>query len=212
MAHGKETPRQKMIGMMYLVLTALLALNVSTAVLDAFKIIDEGLEKTGVTMENKNKDIYNEFDKAYNINPTKTALWNDRAKQVRERTQKVYDYIQDLKVTTLSEAERGKSDAIAGKVIDRDKIEATTDYDTPHRIMIGKELNDKSEARKLKNEIASLREFMLTVVKEKEIPEQLRQSIEKSLNTDPPTPKKGKKNDPEMRTWEYHKFGHSPLM
>jgi hypothetical protein len=65
MAHGKETPRQKMIGMMYLVLTALLALNVSTSVLDAFKIIDEGLEKTGVTMENKNKEIYTEFDQAY---------------------------------------------------------------------------------------------------------------------------------------------------
>jgi hypothetical protein len=73
MAHGKETPRQKMIGMMYLVLTALLALNVSTSVLDAFKIIDEALEKTGVTMENKNKDIYTEFDQATS-KPGKTPL------------------------------------------------------------------------------------------------------------------------------------------
>ena len=45
MAGGKETPRQKMIGMMYLVLTALLALNVSKDILDAFAIIDEGIEK-----------------------------------------------------------------------------------------------------------------------------------------------------------------------
>ena len=51
MAHGKETPRQKMIGMMYLVLTAMLALNVSVSVLDAFKIIDEGLEKTGIKID-----------------------------------------------------------------------------------------------------------------------------------------------------------------
>ncbi|HEX2976893.1 MAG TPA: GldM family protein, partial [Bacteroidales bacterium] len=101
---------------------------------------------------------------------------------------------------------------IEGKKIDRDKIEATDNYDTPHRIMIGEDLNDKSEARKLKNEIASLREFMLTLVKEKEMPEQLRESISKSLDTDPPPPKKGKKNDPETSTWEYHKFGHSPLM
>ena len=71
MAHGKETPRQKMIGMMYLVLTALLALNVSTSVLDAFKIIDEGLEKTGVTIEDKNKEIYMEFDQAYQLNQAK---------------------------------------------------------------------------------------------------------------------------------------------
>ena len=53
MAHGKETPRQKMIGMMYLVLTALLALNVSTSVLDAFSIIDEGLNKTAKTIQDK---------------------------------------------------------------------------------------------------------------------------------------------------------------
>jgi gliding motility-associated protein GldM len=209
MAHGKETPRQKMIGMMYLVLTALLALNVSTSVLDAFKIIDEALEKTGVTMENKNKDIYSEFDQAYQLNQTKTALWRDRATQVRERTQKLYDYIQDLKLLTLNEAEKGKSVAIDGKKISRDDIKATTDYDTPHRIMIGAELSDKSEARKLKNEIASLREFMLTVVKEKELPEQLKNSISKSLDTEPPISKKKK---PQERTWEYHKFGHSPLM
>jgi gliding motility-associated protein GldM len=201
-----------MIGMMYLVLTALLALNVSTSVLDAFKIIDEALEKTGVTMENKNKDIYNEFDQAYQLNQAKTAVWRSRAMQVQEKSQKLYDYIQELKLKTLNEAERGKSEAITGKSIDRDMIEATTDYDTPHRIMIGDDLTDKSEARKLKNEVAALREFMLTMVTEKELPELLRQSISKSLDTEPPKPKKGKKNDPETSSWEYHKFGHSPLM
>lgn len=197
---------------MYLVLTALLALNVSTSVLDAFKIIDEGLEKTGITMFNKNKDIYTEFDQAYQLNQSKTKVWRDRALQVQERTQKVYDYIQDLKLKTLNQAERGKSAAIEGKTIHRDEIEATTDYDTPHNVMIGSELNDKSEARKLKNEIAALREFMLSTVTEKELPEQLRLSISKSLDTDPPEVPKGKKKDPEHSTWEYHKFGHSPLM
>jgi hypothetical protein len=132
--------------------------------------------------------------------------------QVQERTQKLYDYIQDLKLRTLNEAERGKSEAIEGKSINRNKIENTTDYDTPHRIMIGTDLNDKSEARKLKNEIAGLREFMHTMGKEKELPEQLKASISKSLDTDPPLPQKGKKKDPETLTWEYHKFGHSPLM
>jgi hypothetical protein len=131
---------------------------------------------------------------------------------VQERTQKVYDYIQDLKLKTLNQAERGKSAAIEGKTIHRDEIEATTDYDTPHNVMIGSELNDKSESRKLKNEIAALREFMLTVVTEKELPEQLKQSISKSLDTEPPVLGKGKKKDPEHSTWEYHKFGHSPLM
>ncbi|HJZ39693.1 MAG TPA: gliding motility protein GldM [Bacteroidales bacterium] len=211
MAHGKETPRQKMIGMMYLVLTALLALNVSTSVLDAFKIIDEGLEKTGVTMDNKNKEIYGEFEQAYQLNQSKTALWRNRALEVKENADKVYNTLQDLKLTVLSEAERGKSDAINGKLIDRDKIEATTDYDTPHRIMIGADLTDKSEARRLKNEIAGFREFLLTIENDRELPEQLKQSIMKSLDTEPPV-QKGKRKDPEHATWEYHKFGHSPLM
>ncbi len=212
MAHGKETPRQKMIGMMYLVLTALLALNVSTSVLDAFKIIDEGLEKTGNTMKSKNNDIYNEFEMAFSQNPNKTAVWRNRALEVKDRSDKLYNYLQDIKLKVLNEAEKGKSEAISGKTIDRDKIEATTDYDTPHRIMIGSDLTDKSEATKLKKQIATFREYLLTMVKEKPLPDQLKVSISKSLDTNPPKAQKGKKRDPETSTWEYHKFGHSPLM
>ena len=48
MAGGKETPRQKMIGMMYLVLTALLALNVSKSILDAFVAIEENIQKSNI--------------------------------------------------------------------------------------------------------------------------------------------------------------------
>lgn len=53
MAGGKETPRQKMIGMMYLVLTALLALNVSVTVLDKFIDINESLEVSVDAAKNK---------------------------------------------------------------------------------------------------------------------------------------------------------------
>lgn len=55
MAGGKETPRQKMIGMMYLVLTAMLALNVSKSILDAFITIDEqALEQNNVLVKSIN--------------------------------------------------------------------------------------------------------------------------------------------------------------
>ena len=64
MAHGKETPRQKMIGMMYLVLMALLALNVSKDVLEAFVLVDEGLTKTTEKFAQKNDVFYEEFDRA----------------------------------------------------------------------------------------------------------------------------------------------------
>jgi len=62
MGHGKETPRQKMIGMMYLVLTAMLALNVSAEVLDAFRLVNEGIKNTTEIFSKKNETIYKEFE------------------------------------------------------------------------------------------------------------------------------------------------------
>ena len=69
MAHGKETPRQKMIGMMYLVLTALLALNVSKEAVEAFKRVDEGLVKTTKNFIEKNNTVYADFDEKALANP-----------------------------------------------------------------------------------------------------------------------------------------------
>ena len=48
MAGAKETPRQRMIGMMYIVLTAMLALNVSKSILDAFVAIEENIQKANL--------------------------------------------------------------------------------------------------------------------------------------------------------------------
>jgi gliding motility-associated protein GldM len=211
MAHGKETPRQKMIGMMYLVLTALLALNVSISVLDAFKIIDQGLEKTGNTMKNKIDEVYTEFNQANMLNPTKTQVWWNKAEEVRDRADSLYFYIQRLKIKVLSEAERGKTEnIIKGDTIFRDEIQAIQDYDTPTRIMIGNDLTDKSEATILRKEVESFREFLLNIQDGEPLPEKLQASIKNSLDTEPATNEKIK--NPEERTWEYHKFGHSPLM
>ena len=75
MGHGKETPRQKMIGMMYLVLTAMLALNVSKEAVEAFKKVDKGLTKTVVNYEMKNNLTYEEFERAFSENPVKAGPW-----------------------------------------------------------------------------------------------------------------------------------------
>ena len=61
MAGNNLSPRQKMIGMMYLVLTAMLALNVSKEVLDAFQKINNGIVKTTQNFSSKNDDIYNDL-------------------------------------------------------------------------------------------------------------------------------------------------------
>ena len=61
---GKETPRQAMIGMMYLFYTALLALNVSAEILTAFSLVDGSLRKTNSITEGVIADTQNEFVKA----------------------------------------------------------------------------------------------------------------------------------------------------
>jgi hypothetical protein len=63
MAGGKETPRQKMIGMMYLVLTALLALQVSNAVLEKFIFMNASLERMAYDYEEKNNQQVKQYFK-----------------------------------------------------------------------------------------------------------------------------------------------------
>ena len=105
MAHGKETPRQKMIGMMYLVLTAMLALNVSKDILDAFVLVDDGLTKTTENFSAKNQLIYNEFGKLAVTNPQKVKEWKDKADKVQRKANELYDYIQSLKARIIKEAD-----------------------------------------------------------------------------------------------------------
>ncbi len=96
MAGGKETPRQKMIGMMYLVLTALLALNVSNAVLEKFAIIDDTLVKmigeNTVTNNMKLESILASTSQE----PSALAA-KEKAKQVTELAKAMIVYLDGLK-------------------------------------------------------------------------------------------------------------------
>ncbi len=85
-----------MIGMMYLVLTALLALNVSKDVLNAFALVDEGLSKTNVNYYEKNAVIYDQFERAAAENPIKAGPWLEKANQVKQLANDLYNKMQDL--------------------------------------------------------------------------------------------------------------------
>lgn len=106
MAAAKETPRQKMIGMMYLVLTALLALNVSADILDAFAIVNDGLEKTNASVENKIEDYYTIFEQQYNRQPEKAQEYWDKANEIRVKTDEIINFIEkEIKVPLVLETE-----------------------------------------------------------------------------------------------------------
>jgi gliding motility-associated protein GldM len=105
MAGGKETPRQKMIGMMYMVLTALLALNVSSAVLEKFAIIDETLvalvKDTGEGNDALVKAIEGSTVKSAEVDEVK-----DKAKKVRELTKTTLAYMDGIKVEMSTDEDK----------------------------------------------------------------------------------------------------------
>src|ERR1044072_5235521 len=105
MAGGKETPRQKMIGMMYLVLTALLALQVSNAVLEKFAIINETLKGLIDEGTKKNSAQLDQIVKDGSTSSKPSVLEAvANAKQVREITKSTVDYVEFLKKKMMDES------------------------------------------------------------------------------------------------------------
>ncbi len=94
-----KEPRQKMINIMYIVLTALLALNVSSEILNAFKTIEQSLGNASKVIERKNTDIYKSL-KAKMSDPKtaeKAAIWAPKAEKAHAYADAMYAYIESLK-------------------------------------------------------------------------------------------------------------------
>jgi gliding motility-associated protein GldM len=203
MAGKKETPRQKMIGMMYLVLMALLALNVSKDVLDAFVLVDEGLMKTTENFATRNEVYYSEFDRAAAENPVKAGPWQTKALEVKQRSDELYNYIQELKLELVTATEGEDTEAIRDRVIIGDSIIGKDDRDNAAHIMIGP--NQDGKANDLRQALDEFREHLLSIVGEES--EEIRISLESSLDTSDPPPKEG-----EILNWQQFHFEHLPLI
>ena len=203
MAHGKETPRQKMIGMMYLVLTSLLALNVSKEAVEAFKLVDESLTETTKINVQRNQLVYEDFDSKAASNPQKAGPWRDKAHEIKQRADEIYNYIQNLKLEIVRTAEGEKSDAIDGKNIIVENIHKIDDNNVPSQIMIGANMNGK--AYDLHHALDQYRDFLLKTIGTKD--NNVSNSITRTLYTGPATDPGG-----EKVTWEIHNFHTLPLI
>ncbi len=113
MAGGKETPRQKMIGMMYLVLTALLALNVSKAVLDAFVAIEENIQKANMAQVTTGNSYIGAVDEELKTTPKdaenkakreKLDFVLKRMEEIDKLTGEMVKKLDDLKIKILTES------------------------------------------------------------------------------------------------------------
>ena len=106
MAGGKVSPRQKMINMMYLVLTALLALNVSKEVLNSFFEVNLGIERSTTNFNAKNGDTYAAFDAAAELNKVKAGAFRDQAYEVKANADELVEFIQEMKYNLVLAADK----------------------------------------------------------------------------------------------------------
>jgi gliding motility-associated protein GldM len=99
MAGGKETPRQKMVGMMYLVLTALLALQVSSAIMEKFKFLDDSLQYGNEQLNLTNIATEKKIEKAVTDAGNKPSDVEvlKKAAMVRKEANEIKDYIKQLR-------------------------------------------------------------------------------------------------------------------
>ncbi|MCX6294857.1 MAG: gliding motility protein GldM [Bacteroidetes bacterium] len=200
MASAKDTPRQKMIGMMYLVLTALLALNVSKDILDAFIVVNKGLETTNSNFTDRNDALYSLFDLAKSVDPIKvTPNWKS-AQDVKKESASLIDYIDKLQKKLISKSdgiEQSKADTIQ-----MSNIENKENYDTPTNILIGNsEDGSAGVSRELKNKLNDFKSKLTNYI----LPQD-RTKVKVGINTEDP------KHNSENENWEVYNFYNRPLV
>lgn len=208
MAGGKETPRQKMIGMMYLVLTALLAMNVSKDILDAFVIINDGIEVTNKNFMQKNEFTYNLFEKAKANDPDKVKKFYDKAFRAKGLADALYYHIEDLKKHLVAKTAGFESaDAVpADSLFNLKNVDAKDNYDIPTHILIGSDpstpKDGENTAKELRGMIDEFKNDLLFLFDD----EAERENLQLGLNTED----FGKVNG-TFESWETGNFDHIPL-
>jgi gliding motility-associated protein GldM len=145
MALPKE-PRQKMINLMYLVLTALLALNVSSEILNAFKVVDKSLQNSSINLAAANNTLYKSLSDKLNDDKTRddARIWQPKAEQAKKLSDDMNKYIEDLKM----ELKKGADLEIVQnqEVFKEDNLDVATHlFDTQGK---GKELEARLKAYK----------------------------------------------------------------
>ena len=116
------SPRQKMINLMYVVLMAMLALNVSTEVLNGFSIVEESLNRTTAGSVKENKLVYDNLDMQMRQNPAKVGEWFNKAQEVRRMCDSLYNFADELKLSIAREADG--SDAHIEDLKNKEDLEA----------------------------------------------------------------------------------------
>lgn len=189
-----ETPRQKMIGMMYLFLTAMLALNVSGELLNAFILVDDSIKQTIRTVEGKNRILYNKFESAKSLNPGKVEPYFNQAVSVGQRADELFNLIDGYKFDIVRTADG--PDATPDNYLSKDN------QDVASQVMLVEKGGERS--KNLKKGINEYRDFLIAMVDPMDT--FMITTLKTALNTDNPPPKDG-----VSIPWENVQFEHLPM-
>jgi len=239
MAGGNLSPRQKMINMMYLVLTALLALNVSKEVLNSFFEVNLGIVKTTQSLDDKSNSTYSALDN-FN-NKDKAAPYIALTDKVKPKTKDLTYYIQNMKYDLvyytdggevyLGFYEDGNDDKNEEYLIIDTKFE---DLDNPlekiaylgakdNRESSGHLFNpdnkggEKGRATSLKDMINEYRVFLIDILDEAEtkgliLPGSASSLVDEINHTLVIEEGSSYGEKGNKRTWEYHNFYDMPAV
>lgn len=174
-----ETPRQRMISMMYLVYTAMLALNVSAEILNAFVTVGDSVEVSNNLIASKVEGSYIAFENAYNGNPGKVGENWAKAQEVRKKTKVMLDYIDNIKYEL-----HAMTDGLKGGVAESKKLLAEKgfsaivkkdNYNEPTRYFLaGTEDGSAGKALELRKKIEAYQADMLSYVSSEAYKKQLK--------------------------------------
>jgi gliding motility-associated protein GldM len=203
MSGGKETPRQKMIGMMYLVLTALLALNVSKEILNAFVIVEDGLNTTNANFDGKNGVLYSKFEKAMADNKVKTEPWYKKAMDVKKQAAELCKIVDDIKSELYLEVQKLPSKEVAD-TFKLKQLDSKDNYDIPTHYLLGatpETPGADAHILPLKEAMIKFRKALVDIVPEKE-----RANLKLGLSTEDTKDDEGK-----TVSWEFNNFDHTTM-
>lgn len=152
-----KEPRQKMINFMYLVLTAMLALNVSSEILNAFKTVDHSLKTATEIVERKNTDVFKSFKRKFDDPKTheKAAIWMPKAEKAKVLADEVYNYIEGLKLDLKKES--------GLKTENGQESFKEDDLDAPTRLLVSMPPNGKGKGNELFAKLKQFRDQLLAI-------------------------------------------------
>lgn len=185
-----------MINLMYLVLTAMLALNISNEILHAFKVLNAGIVKSNVAIASKNGDVMRDFDANENMEGHRDRVkpFNDKAKEVHAESDKIFDYLEGWKKKVIDQAGGYTEGKNPGQIKNEGNIDASTYL-----------LVEKNGGDEIKKKLQEYRDYILARIDDPNV----RANYEKDLPVQIAPPEKSDANP--GGDWSTGTFYHVPV-